>query len=151
MDELLYNPATLAAVMDAVADPEIQTATEPPTEEEKQDMREQAKRWLQLDDQVRTLSVAIRERRLAQGALASKIQQFMDKFGYDDVSSSGNMIKTVTRKVKTQPKLKDVRKKLLDLPDGNDIVERIFTPCVVTEKRTIKRIIPKVSMSLDET
>jgi hypothetical protein len=151
---LLYQPETLLTEAQAdEANPDEETPEEvvvPPTDEELQDFKEQLKRWLQLDDQIRTLSVAIRERRCAQSALCPKIEKFMKQFGYNDVNAAdGSKIKSSVRKTKETPKMKDVKLKLLELENGEDIMKSIFVEGAVKETYKIRRVIPKVSMSLD--
>jgi hypothetical protein len=124
-----------------------------PTDEEMQDLRAQMAQWVHLDDQMRKLSVAMRERRTQQRALGAAIQTFMVKFKYDVLNTAaGPQIKTTTRKVKAPLKLGDVRQKLVDLKgegEGGELVKKIFDERPVFEKTSIRRIIPKVNMHLD--
>ena len=158
--DLLYDPETLiqnATKLKPVNkknkndDVDETNETEKPiaSEEEVQDMKDQLKRWLQLDDQVRTLSIAIRERKCAQAALSPKIQDFMIKYGYNDVNAQdGTKIKSVVRNVKQQPKMKDIKQKILE-QQGEEVLNTIFTEPEIIEKYSIKRVIPKISMSLE--
>ena len=124
-----------------------------PTVDEMDDLRAQMAQWVHLDDQMRKLSVAMRERRTQQRALGAAIQTFMLKFKYDVLNTAaGPQIKTTTRKVKAPVKLADVRQKLVDLKgegEGGELVKKIFDERPVFEKTSIRRIIPKVNMHLD--
>lgn len=124
-----------------------------PTREEMDDLRAQMAQWVRLDDQMRKLSVAMRERRTQQRALGSAIQAFMVKHKYDVLNTAnGPQIKTTTRKVKAPVKLVDIRQKLVDLKgehEGGELIRQIFEERPVLEKTSIRRIIPKVNMGLD--
>ena len=124
-----------------------------PTEEEMDDLRAQMAEWVRIDDQLRKLNVAMRERRTQQRALGTAIQAFMLKFKYDVLNTAaGPQIKTSTRKVKAPMRLSDVRQKLVDLKgdnEGGELIKKLFDERQVVEKTSIRRIIPKVNMHLD--
>jgi len=144
MDEPLYESDH--------SDEDVDT-TEKPSQEEMDDLRAQMAQWVTLDDQMRKLSVAMRERRTQQRALGNVIQTFMVKHKYDVLNTAqGPQIKTTVRKVKAPVKLADVRQKLVDLKgenEGGELVKKIFDERPVLEKTSIRRIIPKVNMHLD--
>lgn len=139
---LLYDPSTF----------EGGEIIDPPTDEELETFRQQVSEWSKLDDQVRKLGIAIRERRIHQRALTSKIQDFMFKHGYDNLNTNSGRIKASVRQVRQPLKLKDIREKILALHNlsGEELVAQIFDaerPTV--EKKALRRIMPKVSLSLD--
>jgi hypothetical protein len=124
----------------------------PPTEEELEMFRQQVAEWTKLDDQVKKLMIAIRERRIHQRAMTNKIQDFMFKHGYDNLNTHSGRIKASVRQVKQPLKLNDIREKILALSNlsGEQLVKEIFEserPC--QEKRSLRRVMPKVSLSLD--
>ena len=121
-----------------------------PTPEEFEDFKHQVDSWLNLDKNIKLLSIAIRERRRAQAALAPKIQEFMAKYRYTDLNTSGGIIRDQVRNVKQPLRIKDVKKKIEET-HGDAAVEQIFfaTERPVMVKHTLKRIEPKVSMRLD--
>lgn len=124
----------------------------PPTEDEMQLFRQQVSEWMKLDDSIRKLSVAVRERKIHQQALTIKIQEFMVKFKYDNLNTQMGRIKSNVRQVKAPLRLADIREKILALQglSGEELVAKIFDEeRPTTEKRTLRRVIPKVSMSLD--
>lgn len=123
-----------------------------PTEDEMEHFRQQVSEWMKLDDSIRKLTVATRERKVHQQAIASKIQEFMIKFNYDNLNTQMGKIKSNVRKVKQPLKLTDIREKILELQGltGEELVAKIFdAERPVTEKRSLRRVIPKVSLSLD--
>ena len=141
-----------------------------PSEAETHDFKQQVSEWLKLDDQVRKLNIAIRERRTHQRALSSKVQDFMIKYKYDNLNTTQGVIKSNIRNVKQPLKMTEVRIKLDEIFNGGlsgltstdneesvveylklkKLIEDIFeTERPTTEKHSLKRSIPKVSMRLE--
>jgi hypothetical protein len=125
-----------------------------PSEEDLELFRQQVSEWLKLDDQIRKLSVAVRERKVHQRAIGQKIQNFMLTHNYDNLNTQQGRIRATSRSVKPPVKIADIRQTLLEFADkpitGQELMDRIFNcerPAEV--KHSIRRIIPKVSMSLD--
>jgi seryl-tRNA synthetase len=141
----------------------MENTNEPPkpTDEDTELFKQQVGEWLKLDDQVRKLSCAIRERRTHQRALSDKIQAFMIKFGFDNLNTAQGIIKSNVRVVKQPIKIVDIKMKIEDLmlkaqnePNTpvtyKELFDSIFTaerPTVT--KQSLHRRIPKVSLSLD--
>jgi hypothetical protein len=137
------------------------TAYPKPNPEDTDMFKQQVSEWLKLDDQVRKLTCATRERKLHQKALAEKIQQFMSMHGFDDLNTAQGVIKHNVRTVKQPVKILDVRMKLEDLVLKQEsassepmtykqLFDSIFEaerPTVV--KQSLRRRIPKVSLNLD--
>ena len=123
-----------------------------PTEEELEDFRQQVQEWLKLDDSIRKLSIAMRERKVHQRALACRIQDFMIKFNYDNLNTQMGRIRSNVRQVRQPLRLNDIREKIIALHhlSGEDLVTKIFEEDrPVVEKKSLRRIIPKVSLSLE--
>lgn len=130
-----------------------------PTDDETAMFKQQVAEWLKLDDQIRKLNIAVKERRTHQRALTTKVQEFMIKYGYDNLNTNQGVIKSNVRNVKQPLKLVDVRSKIDELSATVDvslqeplrkIVEDIFEaerPTVM--KQSLQRRIPKISMSLE--
>lgn len=121
-----------------------------PTPEELEEFKHQVAQWIHLDDQVRKLVVAVKERKTAMNALNPIIQAFMMKYNYDDLSTQSGKIRTTKRTVKAPIKMSEVKNKILELDSGDELVKKIFEAERPTmEKTSLRRIIPKVSLSLD--
>lgn len=124
-----------------------------PSEDDLTMFRQQVSEWTKIDDQVKKLNIAIRERRIHQRALSSKIQEFMFKHGYDNLNTQAGRIKASVSQVKQPLTLKDIRSKILELHNlsGEELIAKLFDPesRPTCEKRTLRRIMPKVSLSLD--
>jgi hypothetical protein len=126
--------------------------TETPSEEDLADFRAKVSEWMKMDDQIRKLEVAIRERKVHQKALSSGIQKFMDTYGYDNLNTNQGRIRHSVRTVKIPVKLTEVKEKLLEFKHltGEELFKTIFESDRPTkENKSIRRVIPKISMNLD--
>lgn len=126
----------------------------PPSPEEMEMFKQQVAEWLRIDDTIRKLSVAIRERRVHQRAISQKVQDFMVKHGYDNLNTQAGKIRASTRTVKQPLRISDVRTKILELGEQKlspeEIIQKIFDaerPSSV--KTSLRRVVPKVSLQLD--
>ncbi len=124
-----------------------------PTREELDTFKNLVNEWFKLDDMIRKLAVALKERKNHQRALNNKIEEFMFKYKYNDLNTQNGRLKAT---VKTQHKpvnIKEIKSILENNKDlkGEELLEKIFNKDdrPVTTKKVIKRIIPKVSLSLD--
>lgn len=126
-----------------------------PSEEDFSRFKQQVAEWIKIDDQIRKLSIALRERRTHQRALGRKIQEFMIKHNYDNLDTRHGVIQSNVKEVLQPLKLTDVRSKVEALNEDEkltkeQIIERFFEaerPTV--KKQSLLRKIPKVSMHLD--
>ena len=127
-----------------------------PTEEDISLFKNQVSEWLKLDEQIKKLSIAIRERKTHQRALATKIQEFMLKFKYDNLNTQQGIIKSTVRQVKEPLKVAYIKTKIMEYASNNadltptEIIQKVFEEDRKTvEKKSLKRVIPKISMNLE--
>jgi hypothetical protein len=123
-----------------------------PPKDEKEDFKSNVAEWLRLDDQIRKLQVAVRERRVHQRALNESIQRFMTKYEYDDITTPQGNLCTSVRHSRVPLRPLDIRQQILELHglSGEELVQRIFdSERPVVERVMLKRKIPKVSMHID--
>lgn len=129
---------------------EVQTLQ--PTEEELNDFKAKVSEWTKLDEQVKKLNIAIRERRVHQRALSENILKFMTTYGYGNLNTNQGRILHTVRKVKQPLKVQDIKTILIEnstLP-GEELVKKIFeSERPIVEKQGIRRVVPKVSMHLE--
>ena len=108
--------------------------------------------WFKYDDQIRKLVIAIRERKNYQKALNNQIQDFMITYNYNDLNTQQGRIKSSVKEVKMPIKMIDVKDKILKHKElsGEELFNLIFNneDREVIVKKSIKRIIPKVSLQL---
>ena len=135
-NEPLYDPKTF---------PEV----EAPSDEDMEMFKQQVSEWVKLDEQIKKLHVALRERKVHQRALGQKVQEFMVKYGYDNLNTQQGRIRSKVREVAQPIKLGEVKSKLKEL-GHEELVEKLFNserPKV--QKQSLTRIVPKVSLHLD--
>jgi hypothetical protein len=132
---------------------DIITNKNEPTPEEIETFKVLVGDWFKYDDAIRRLKIAIRERKTLQQALNNKIEDFMFKYNYNDLNTQNGRLKTNIRNVHKPINIKDIREIITTNRHltGEELLAKIFNkeerPVIV--KKTIKRIIPRVSMSLD--
>jgi len=123
-----------------------------PTEEELDSFKNLVNDWFKYDDQIRKLIIAIKERKNYQKALNTKIQEFMFKYQYNDLNTQHGRIKSNVKEVKVPIKMSEIKDKILKFNNlsGEELLKQIFSeenrPVVV--KKNIRRIIPKVSLTI---
>jgi hypothetical protein len=130
----------------------ISTAKEP-TVDEMDTFKNLVADWFKYDDAIRKLKIAIRERKTLQQVLNNKIEDFMFKYNYNDLNTQNGRLKTNVKNVYKPINIKEVREIINNNKHltGEELLAKIFNKDEreMIVKKTIRRIIPKVSMSLD--
>ena len=122
-----------------------------PTNEELESFKNLVHDWFKYDDQIRKLDIAIKERRNYQKALNTKIQEFMFTYQYNDLNTQHGRIKSNVKEVKLPIKINEIKDKILKYKElsGEELLKQIFEEERQTVvKKNIRRIIPKVSLTL---
>tara|TARA_B110000259_G_C13974285_1_gene386042 strand:+ start:47 stop:469 length:423 start_codon:yes stop_codon:yes gene_type:complete len=122
-----------------------------PTTEELDTFKNLVNDWFKYDDQIRKLQTAIKERKNYQRVLNGKIEQFMFNYKYNDLNTQHGRIKTNVKECKVPIKMNDIKTKIMQYNNlsGEDLLKQIFEEDRKTVvKKNIKRIIPKVSLTL---
>lgn len=122
-----------------------------PTEEELDTFKNLVNDWFKYDDQIRKLKIAMKERKNYQRVLNNKIEEFMFNFKYNDLNTQHGRIKTNVKECKVPIKMNDIKTMIIKYNDlsGEELLKRIFESDRQTVvKKNIKRIIPKVSLTL---
>jgi len=131
---------------------EIISKTEP-TKEELETFKNLVSEWFKYDDIIRKLIIALKERKNHQRALNNKIEDFMFKYNYNDLNTQNGRLKAVERKTHKPINIREIKEILEQNKDlkGEELLSKIFNKDdrPITTKKMIKRIIPKVSLSLD--
>jgi hypothetical protein len=126
---------------------------EEPTEEELETFKIWVQDWFKYDDAIRKLKIAIRERKVLQQVLNSKIEKFMFKYNYNDLNTQNGRLKTNIRSVHKPVNIKEIKDIINNNKNltGEELLSKIFSKenRPIVEKKTIKRIIPKVSMNIN--
>ena len=126
---------------------------EEPNEEELETFKIWVQDWFKYDDAIRKLKIAIRERKVLQQVLNSKIENFMFKYNYNDLNTQNGRLKTNIRSVHKPVNIKEIKDIITNNINltGEELLSKIFNKenRPVVEKKSIKRIIPKVSMNIN--
>ena len=131
----------------------IKSTTNEPTTDEMEVFKTWVTDWFKIDDAIRKLKIAIRERKTLQNVLNNKIEDFMFKYNYNDLNTQNGRLKTNVKNVYKPINIKEVREIINNNKHltGEELLAKIFNKDEreMVVKKTIRRIIPKVSMSLD--
>jgi len=122
-----------------------------PTEEELDTFKNQVNDWFKFDDQRRKLEIALKERKNHLRVLDTKIKGFMIDFKYNDLNTQHGRIKINIKECKVPIKMTDIKAKIMQYDDsfGVELYKQIFEEDKETVmKQNIRRIIPKVSLTL---
>jgi hypothetical protein len=122
-----------------------------PTEEELETFKNLVKDWFKYDDQIRKLMIATKERKNYQRVLNNKIEEFMFNYKYNDLNTQDGRIKTNVKECIVPIKMNDIKTKIIQFKElsGEELLKRIFDEDRQTiVKKNIKRIIPKVSLTI---
>ena len=122
-----------------------------PSAEELETFKNLVNDWFKYDDQIRKLKIAMKERKNYQRVLNNKIEEFMFNYKYNDLNTQHGRIKTNIKECKVPIKMNDIKTKIIQYNNvsGEELLKRIFEEDRETVvKKNIKRIIPKVSLTL---
>jgi len=123
-----------------------------PTEEELDNFKNLVNDWFKYDDTIRKLQIAIKERKSYQRVLNNKIQDFMFRYKYNDLNTQHGRIKANMKEINAPLKVVDIREKIAQYKDlsGDNLIKQIFQDDrKVITKKSLTRVMPKVSLSLD--
>lgn len=118
-----------------------------PSEEELDDFKNKMSEWLKLDEQIKKLSIAIRERKKFQSTLNIYIQNFMFKYDYNDISIDNSKIKARQKESIIPLKINDIKNKMLEFNNlsGGELIKKIFEEDRKTKlKNSVTRVIPRI-------
>lgn len=121
-----------------------------PTEEELDMLKGLVSEWFKLDDQIRKLQIAIKERKVHLKAINGKIEKFMFDYKFKDLNTQHGRIKANERKIKVPVKLSEIKTKILELKDlsGEELLNEIFNDRPTVIKKNIRRVIPTVNLQI---
>lgn len=135
-----------------VVDDTINNNEQAPDEEELNDFKNKIKEFCRLDDQIRKLQIAVKERKTAKSALTKYISDFMFKYDYYDINCENSKIQARKKQCVSPIKINDVKAKILENSNlsGEELLKIIFDPESRTKytKENISRKIPNITASL---
>ena len=151
MTEPVVAAAAAVATSDDIVNNIINNEKVEPSEEELESFKNLVNEWFKFDDQIRKLNVAMKERKSHQRVLNNKIEEFMFNFKYNDLNTQHGRIKTNMKECVVPIKMNDIKTKIIQYNElsGEELLKRIFEEDRQTVmKKNIKRIIPKVSLTI---
>ena len=124
-----------------------------PSKEELDTFKNLVNEWFKYDDMIRKLEVALKERKTLKRALNGKIEDFMFKYKYNDLNTQNGRIRASVKTTHKPINIKEIRLMIENNKDmtGEELLNILFNKedRPTTTKKVIKRIVPKVSLSLD--
>ena len=111
------------------------------------DFKENVKEWITLDDDIKTLNLALKERKQKKNELTPKVLEFMNEYEVHDVKTTDGQLK-FSKSLTSKP----LNKKYLvsrlgdffkDYTKGEKAVDFIYENRDKEEKLKLKRIIKK--------
>jgi hypothetical protein len=127
--------------------------TNEPTKDELETFKNLVNEWFKYDDIIRKLEVALKERKTLKRALNGKIEEFMFKYKYNDLNTQNGRIKASVKTTYKPINIKEIKMLIENNKGmtGEELLNILFNKeeRPVTTKNVIKRIVPKVSLSLD--
>tara|TARA_Y100000389_G_scaffold128022_1_gene125369 strand:- start:3438 stop:3860 length:423 start_codon:yes stop_codon:yes gene_type:complete len=120
-----------------------------PSEEDLDDFKNKINEWCKMDDQIKKLMIAVKERKKLQQALNVYIKEFMFKYNYQDVNVNNCRITAKKKQYLSPLSVNDMKKNILENKNlsGDELINVIFDPekRVKKEKETIRRILPRIT------
>jgi hypothetical protein len=129
---------------DIAIDNTSQAMTESMNEALLEEFKGHVKDWLELDNQLKRLAAAAKERRKRKNDINLKILEFMGRFNIEDLNTKEGIIRYRKTYVKEPLTQKTIKTKLEELfKNDQDIfekVQRIFTEREKIEKASLRRL-----------
>tara|TARA_Y100000361_G_C11016804_1_gene267324 strand:+ start:71 stop:568 length:498 start_codon:yes stop_codon:yes gene_type:complete len=109
-----------------------------------EEFKDNVKQWLELDNQLKRLAAASKERRKKKTDINLKILEFMGKFNIEDLNTKDGIIRYRKTYVKEPLSQKTIKTKLEELfkddQENFDKIEKIFTDREKVEKTSLRRL-----------
>jgi len=138
------------AMIDNIVDNDIaidgtsQAMTESMNEALLEEFKTHVKDWLELDNQLKRLAAASKERRKKKNDINLKILEFMGRFNIEDLNTKEGVIRYRKTYVKEPLSQKTIKTKLEELfkndLDTFEKVQKIFTEREKIEKTSLRRL-----------
>ena len=108
------------------------------------EFKSNVKQWLELDNQLKRLAAASKERRKKKDEINRSILEFMSKFNIEDLNTKDGIIRYRKTFVKEPLSQKTIKNKLEELfkddQENFEKIEKIFTDREKIEKMSLRRL-----------
>ena len=106
--------------------------------------KNQVRSWVEIDNNVKALKQAIKDRNVVKKDLTEKILRFMIKFNIEDLNTKdGSKLRYKVNQVTKNPTAKDIKKRLVEnyhkVNNAEDLSNTIFI-CNKVDKPTLRRL-----------
>jgi hypothetical protein len=109
-----------------------------------EEFKSNVKQWLELDNQLKRLAAASKERRKKKDEINRSILEFMSKFNIEDLNTKDGIIRYRKTFVKEPLSQKTIKNKLEELfkddQENFEKIEKIFTDREKIEKMSLRRL-----------
>lgn len=109
-----------------------------------EEFKSNVKQWLELDNQLKRLAAASKERRKKKDEINRSILEFMSKFNIEDLNTKDGIIRYRKTFVKEPLSQKTIKNKLEELfkddKENFEKIEKIFTDREKIEKMSLRRL-----------
>lgn len=109
-----------------------------------EEFKDNVKQWLELDNQLKRLAAASKERRKKKNDINLKILEFMGKFNIEDLNTKDGIIRYKKTFVKEPLSQKTIKTKLEELfkddQENFEKIVKIFTDREKVEKTSLRRL-----------
>jgi hypothetical protein len=109
-----------------------------------EEFKDNVKQWLELDNQLKRLAAAAKERRKKKNDINLKILEFMGKFNIEDLNTKDGIIRYKKTFVKEPLSQKTIKTKLEEIfkddQENFEKIAKIFTDREKIEKTSLRRL-----------
>lgn len=142
------RPAPAAGVHDE-APAAAGALVEVPSSEELDDFKNQVRMWLELDNALRKLKAAVKERMVAKRDLTDRIIDFMGRYNIEDLNTRDGKLRYKVVRVKeplTQSIIKERLREKIEAGEAaqdanpDDVVDKVFQRGNTMQKAVLKRL-----------
>jgi hypothetical protein len=109
-----------------------------------EEFKDNVKQWLELDNQLKRLAAAAKERRKKKNDINLKILEFMGKFNIEDLNTKDGIIRYKKTFIKEPLSQKTIKTKLEEIfkddQENFEKIAKIFTDREKIEKTSLRRL-----------
>jgi hypothetical protein len=115
-----------------------------PSQDELDDFKNHVRIWMEVDNSIKKMQAAIKERNVAKTMLSQKILTFMAKFNIEDLNTKEGVLRYRVTQVKAPISQTIIKSKLTENYDprltADELSSKIFDNRQVMEKHSLRRI-----------
>lgn len=116
-----------------------------PSNEELEDFKNQVRVWLEYDNTVAKLKLALKERKKAQDALTEKIGAFMSRFNIEDLNTKQGKLRCRIIEVKAPLTQKQIKERLAETltsksKQPDEVINDVFKREGTVQKVVLRRL-----------